>query len=246
MPRRFFPNIAAFCKAYFFTFESNIYVYPTYLMSSNKAKITAPEKNWNECKTQVFWGEIAPCNHVLQIYESDAVILASLEGFVLGGFERNESVVIIAAEERLRSLNARLLELGHDLDALQEHSYYIPLNAHECLAQFMVNGWPDEKKFTSFVTSVVKQAKGRNDRKVRAYGEMVAILWAQGNNGATVNLEQLWNKFCASESFCLFCAYPKSGFTQNVNESIDHICSHHTEIISGDNLSATHLFYKKT
>jgi hypothetical protein len=73
---------------------------------------------------------------------------------------------------------------------------------------------------------------------------MVAILWGQGHNGATVQLEHLWNKFCETEIFCLFCAYPKTGFTQDPEESIKHICSAHTKMISGLEKSKTEVFYK--
>ena len=30
----------------------------------------------------VFWGELSPCDHVLQIYDNDRVLLSTLAGFV--------------------------------------------------------------------------------------------------------------------------------------------------------------------
>jgi len=61
---------------------------------------------------------------------------------------------------------------------------------------------------------------------------MVALLWAKGQNGATVRLEYLWNEFCQKESFALLCAYPRSGFTQDIDSSIREICSAHSKVIS--------------
>jgi len=98
--------------------------------------------------------------------------------------------------------------------------------------------------FFTTVKHIIALASSKSNRPVRAYGEMVAILWAQGHSGATVKLEQLWNKFCATEAFCLFCAYPKSGFTQNTEISLEHICSTHTMVISGIEKSKTEVFYK--
>jgi hypothetical protein len=72
----------------------------------------------------------------------------------------------------------------------------------------------------------------------------VAILWAKGQVGATVRLEQLWNKFCETEAFCLFCAYPKSGFTQDASESLMHICNAHKKMLKGGK-SRKDLFYKE-
>jgi hypothetical protein len=214
-------------------------------MTKTKAKNNSGAR-WKESEASVFWGEIAPCNHLLQIYESDDVVLASLEGFVVSGFEINESVVIIATEAHLQALNTRLIEHGYNVTELQKNNLYLPFNAEDMLAKFMVNNWPDEHLFNAAVTSVVKLARNDKNRNVRAYGEMVAILWAKGLNGATVQLEFLWNKFCSKESFCLFCAYPKSGFTQNIEASIDHICSAHTKIISGDHRSTSQVFYRES
>jgi len=73
---------------------------------------------------------------------------------------------------------------------------------------------------------------------------MVALLWSQGHKGATVQLESLWHEFCNTEAFCLFCAYPKAGFTQDANESIQRICCEHTKAIGGWDKSKTELFYK--
>jgi hypothetical protein len=34
---------------------------------------------------EAFWGEIAPSEHLVQIYESDSAFTDTLEGFVAGG-----------------------------------------------------------------------------------------------------------------------------------------------------------------
>jgi hypothetical protein len=66
---------------------------------------------------------------------------------------------------------------------------------------------------------------------MRAFGEMVAVLWAQGHMGATHRLEQLWEKICQKEGLSLFCAYPKSEFTQNPEASMKEICEAHSRVI---------------
>jgi hypothetical protein len=95
----------------------------------------------------------------------------------------------------------------------------------------MSNGWPDADRFNAVVTGLIERA-GRNGRRVRAFGEMVAILWGQGHNGATVCLEHLWNQARQAASFPLFCSYPKSGFTQDSEASFREICAAHTKVIS--------------
>jgi hypothetical protein len=198
--------------------------------------------NWNTSKTSVFWGEIAPCDHVVQIYEDNNVFLDVLAGFVGNGINSGESTIIIATDEHLAALDARLRAHGVHVDALISSDQYIPLNAEETLATFMVNDWPDEELFQQTVRGLIKRAQV-NNRKVRAFGEMVAILWAKGHNGATVHLEHLWNQICAEEALCLFCAYPKAGFTKDARESVMHICGAHSRIIDGGTDALTEVQY---
>jgi hypothetical protein len=201
------------------------------------------ESDWQKSNLQVFWGEIAPCNHILQIYETDLVFLESLEGFAGSGILADESVVIIATAQHLEELETRLNKHCLNLALAKTQDRYIALDARVTLAKFMVDGWPDEELFNSTVKEIILRARG-NGRRVRAFGEMVALLWAEGNNGATVYLEHLWNSFCEKEEFCLFCAYPKSGFTQDPNESITHICNSHSKILAGWAKPSTEIYYK--
>jgi|SRR5688572_96482 len=218
--------------------SSQLNVSLLYMKSFN----TGPE--WQHSKADVFWGEIAPCDHVVQVYENDGIFLDALAGFVGGGINADDCCIVIATDIHLRSLEKRLSDYGIQVPDLISENRYIPLNAHETLSKFMVNGWPDEALFNKTVSELINNAS-RDNRKVRAFGEMVAILWAQGHNGATVQLEHLWNKFCATQAFCLFCAYPKSGFTGDITASINQICGHHSKMISGEEKQLTDVAYKE-
>ncbi|MDZ4685882.1 MAG: MEDS domain-containing protein [Planctomycetaceae bacterium] len=181
---------------------------------------------------EVFWGEIAPCEHLVQIYADDAAFLDALEGFVGGGIRAGDAVIVIATASHHNALEDRLGAAGVDLDAAIEQLAYIPLDAEVALSRFMVNDWPDEALFNRMVTELIAAAS-QGGRRVRAFGEMVAILWAQGHSGATVRLEHLWNKYCRDENLSLFCAYPKSGFTKDAAVSLREICAAHTKVLQG-------------
>ncbi|MBA3829469.1 MAG: MEDS domain-containing protein [Taibaiella sp.] len=203
------------------------------------------EENWKHAKVDTFWGELAPCDHVVQLYETDEIFLDTLAGFVGEGIKAGDCVVVIATENHIADLNRRMAYEGLQTEALIASDQYIPLDADKTLAAFMRNGWPDDEQFINTVSQIIKRAQSKN-RNVRAFGEMVAILWAQGNSGATVRLEHLWNEFCEKQAFSLFCAYPKSGFTMEVDESLMNICCAHAKIISGSIKHATEVFYQRT
>ncbi|MEO6721853.1 MAG: MEDS domain-containing protein [Ferruginibacter sp.] len=200
-------------------------------------------EEWQTSNLQVFWGEIAPCDHVVQMYENDKIFLDSLEGFIGSGFIAGDSVIIIATTEHRSAIQARLEQQGFDLEALSSAKQYIALDAKETLSRFMVNNWPDENLFMELITTLLKDVQQQN-RKIRAFGEMVALLWEDGFNGATVQLENLWNKLHGNEKFSLFCAYPKIGFTQDIHNSVETICSAHTKLLDGDPRPSTEIYYR--
>lgn len=173
----------------------------------------------NRKGVDVFWAEMAACDHCVQIYESDPVFLDALEGFVAAGLAQGDACVLIATESHLQSLADRLRRAGIDLPAAMARDQLIALDAHTSLATFMRDGWPDEALFQSFVTTLLHRVRPRYP-KVRAFGEMVALMWANGDHDATIELEHHWARLCKSEAFSLFCAYPRAGFTQNAEQSM--------------------------
>ena len=181
-------------------------------------------------RSGVFWGEIAPTEHVCQIYGDDTIFMDALEGFIGAGLRAGDSVIVMATAGHLHALEQRLRGDWLDLDRARWENRYIALLAQETLDKFMVNGWPDEPLFKTTIMDLIIRARG-NGRKVRAFSEMVAVLWAEGNAGATVRLEHLWNKIQADEQFPLFCAYPRAGFTQDAAVSMQTICDTHSKII---------------
>lgn len=177
----------------------------------------------------VFWGELSACDHTVQIYEDDVAFLDALEGFVAAGIRQGDAIILIATPAHLEGLEQRLEASGFDVGAAIVRDQYIAVDARRALATFMVDGWPDEALFEKFVDDLLLRAKGKH-RKVRAFGEMVALMWAEGQCGATVRLEHLWTRLVLQESFSLFCAYPKTGFTEDASDGIAQVCAAHSRL----------------
>jgi hypothetical protein len=183
-------------------------------------------------RSPIFWGEISPCEHAMQVYGDDEVFMDALEGFVGAGLREGEAAIVIATPEHLEGLETRLRDRGVDLESARFEQRYLGLPADRILRDFMVDGWPDEERFHEVVSTLLARMQS-NGRRVRAFGEMVALLWSQGNAAATVRLEHLWNKLCEKERFPLFCAYPKTGFATDPTSSIRELCAAHTRVFYG-------------
>lgn len=180
-------------------------------------------------QTRMFWAEITPCEHIAQFYEDDGALLDSLAKFVREGLTSGETSIVIATAEHIKALDERLNSSGVSAAICRLANEYITIEAQEALDEFMVNQWPDERLFSAFLEGLLDRA-GTDGRRVRAFGEMVAILWASGNTAATIRLEQLWNNVCRKHGFPLFCAYPRLGSTKETEASIAEICAAHSRI----------------
>ena len=180
---------------------------------------------------RAFWGEMAPCDHVVQIYGDDRVFIDALDGFVGNALREGESAIVIATASHLHALEARMRLRGIDVERARSENRYVDRLAEDTLDRFMVEGWPDERLFTECVGGLLALARGDEGRTVRAFGEMVAILWARGRIAATLQLELMWTRLCEMQNFPLFCAYPREGFTKNATESIVDICRAHSRVV---------------
>jgi MEDS: MEthanogen/methylotroph, DcmR Sensory domain len=127
-------------------------------------------------------------------------------------------------------LDDRLNATGVNVDMSRLTEQYITVDAEEALSRFMIKRWPDDHLFLEFVMGLIDRAVA-DGRRVRAFGEMVALLWARGETAATIRLEYLWNSVCKTQKFSLFCAYPRTGFTEDSSKSMAEICAAHSRII---------------
>lgn len=200
--------------------------------------------NWIRTSADNFWGEIAPAEHVLQVYDDDDIFLDALAGFIGGGINSGDCVVVIATSGHLSSINQKLTDYGVSVQTLIEDERYVPLDAEVTLSKIMRDGWPDEQLFHDTISPLFEKAIAKC-RHIRAFGEMVAILWEKGYHGATIQLEHLWNSFMEKNSFTLFCAYPKTGFIGNVHEPLKTICNCHSRIINGAERQMTEVLYSE-
>ena len=175
------------------------------------------------------WQELERTDHVLQIYDEDAQFLDGLQGYVMDGLQAGESVVVIATASHRNALREKLVREGLDMELAEREDRYIALSAQDTLDQFMVSGTPDEERFRTVVGELIARARA-NGRDLRAFGEMVALLWARGNRAGAVRLEQLWNRLLGSERFPLFCAYPRLGFGREFSTAVHDVCSSHTQV----------------
>lgn len=184
-------------------------------------------------------------SHVVQFYSDNALVVREA-GKVLGdALSAGQSAVVIATLEHRNKIAEKLKHDVHDFESAVADGRYISLDAAELLAGFMVGGMPDPQRFTNIVGRLVSRAASaaRNGQsKIVAFGEMVAVLCAEGNNEAALKLEGLWNQLLEKNPFFLYCAYPAEVF-QNPRgaELFLRVCSEHGGVVGGEDVSISNL-----
>ena len=171
-------------------------------------------------------------SHLVHFYPFDKELLDSLAEYFSNGLESGDTCIAIATPSHLASLNATLRSKGIDINAGIDAGQYIMLDANEALASFMHNEKPDYERFITSIGRVIQLAAGR-DKPIRAFGEMVAILWEKGNLPGLLQLEEYWHTLVAEQSFSLYCAYPETYFdaTPSNQTAMNKICSCHSMTI---------------
>jgi PAS domain S-box-containing protein len=182
----------------------------------------------------VDWSDMAETEHFVQFYESDDFLAESVSGFVGAALSAGQSGLVIATPEHRHAIQRRLATSGVDLSEAIESGRSVVLDAAETLSKFMFNGSPDPRRFHETVGGLIEQVARRSQR-LHAFGEMVALLWADGNRDAAVRLEQLWNDLRQTHRFALFCAYPLVGFAgEGDTLPFDGICQCHSRVIPAE------------
>jgi hypothetical protein len=178
--------------------------------------------------------------HPVQFYENDSFLLENIGRSIGDGLEAGDASVVVATASHRYSLAQRLRARGLDPDALAEHGRYVALDAADTLDRFMVDGWPDATLFNSVIGGAVERAAGKSERLyVRAFGEMVALLWSEGKREAAVRVEELWNELAKKLPFSLCCGFPLNAFSDDLDAALFlKVCAEHSHVVPAESYSA--------
>lgn len=179
------------------------------------------------------WAEIGDREHLVQFYEDPQTLVETLVEFIGGGLRANGAGIVVATREHLAALEQQLAASGIDVAAAVKSEQYIALDANEVMQQILVNHWPQPDRFRARIGTLIDKARGRWG-SVRAYGEMVGLLWESGAQGAALRLEGLWNDLGRTHPFALLCGYHVSQLRKGDRQRIDEICALHGHVAVED------------
>jgi hypothetical protein len=177
-----------------------------------------------------------PHGHFVQLYgDDDRLLTRNVTRFLAEGLRRGDGLVAIAAPGHSGSVARQLREEREYSKAILE-GRLVFLDAQATLNRFMVDGEPQQDLFESVIGEALAGVRSRAGHNgVRAYGEMVGLLWRAGQREAAIRLEEYWNRLLESSNISLFCGYPIDVFAEEFHgTTIDPVLCSHTHLIPID------------
>ena len=171
--------------------------------------------------------------HVVQFYGHDGELAERVSDYLRGALDGEGVAIVIATPEHRDEFEARLAKAGADLASARDDGAYVTLDASEILREILAGGAVlDGKAFDRVIGSLIRRAAATG-RPVRAYGELVALLWDDGLVNEAIQLEALWNELGDEYPFSLFCGYRADSVTGEI-DAFAEVCRLHHAVVGSD------------
>jgi hypothetical protein len=164
----------------------------------------------------------------MQLFDETESLLGSVAGYLVDGWKRGDTLVVVTRPARWALVAAELRASGCPVSDYLEKGRLVALDAATTLATFMINGDPHPAKFRASAGDLIARLAGEAGTNLTIYGDMVDILASQGNFTAAERLEELWNDLATRHSFRLMCGYSSAHFgDEQTTAHLHRICGAH-------------------
>jgi len=172
--------------------------------------------------------------HFVQLYKADeAALCNNVAQYICQGLRRGDGVLVVATSGHHAMFSHCLDRFGVDLADVLGSRQLVFWDAQQTLRQFMVDDQPDRECFEKVLRAAIREVRPTGQaQSLRAYGEMVGILWNARQYAAAIQLGRLWNKLLEQSGISLYCAYAIDIFDRDFDVSnLDVILGAHTQLV---------------
>ena len=174
-----------------------------------------------------------PRDHIVQLYQDQQFLNRAVCRFAAAAIANGEGVILVPTAAHWNAFRPRLENEGVDVTAAQERGQLTVVDSDELLPQFMCNAMPDAPVFLGLAGDVIAKARGGGRYpKVRWWGEMVNVLWEQGNVAASMNLEDQFDRLANEHEIAIFCSFVMDNFDGEVHSRmLPRLGQNHSHLI---------------
>jgi CheY-like chemotaxis protein len=161
-------------------------------------------------------------DHFVQLYSGDDYLIEEVSTYLRAGLAAGETCIAVATADHRRGLARRL---GRDAERVTL------LDAAEALARIDGGAGLLRAGFHATIGRDVEQGCAGGPG-VRAFGEIVALLAADGRNDDALDLEACWTGLMSRLPLELLCAYPLGVFERSGGgDALKSVCDAHSHVL---------------
>jgi hypothetical protein len=174
-----------------------------------------------------------PDGHIVQLYQDEDFYCDAISHFAAEGLLQGESIIMVATDPNWVNISRYLGGKGFDIPALIERGQITILDANGTLPKFMAGGMPDGSVFKPLASQTIEKARcGGKFPRVRWWGEMVNVLYVEGNGKASHRLEQFFDEVAHEETVAIFCSFLMDHYDPQIYDQAFHnVCGTHSHVI---------------
>jgi hypothetical protein len=189
-------------------------------------------------------------SHAVHFYDDERPLYDAVIRYLGWGLETGEAAVVIATPAHRNEFERQLSMCALDVGAAKRRRQLILLDAQTTLDRFMDGPLVDSERCLEVLGGILDEVAGNGFAKVRAYGEMVHLLWTAGNPAGAVRLEELWNELGRGGEngpvvpFSLLCGYHVSCFANQAHPNeLAAVYRSHAQVESTSRQAPDFAFY---
>jgi hypothetical protein len=177
--------------------------------------------------------DAAPRDHIVQLYQDQQFLNRAVCRFAASAIANGEGIILVPTVAHWDAFRPRLEDEGVDVKAAESRGQLTIVDADDLLPTFMRGGMPDSPVFLGLAANVISQARGDGRYpKVRWWGEMVNLLWEQGDVAASMNLEDLFDQLAHEHDVAIFCSFLMDNFDGDVHaRMLPRLGENHSHLI---------------
>jgi hypothetical protein len=175
----------------------------------------------------------APRDHIVQLYQDQDFLNRAVCRFAAAAITNGEGVILVPTIAHWDAFRPRLEAEGIDVRAAEGRGQLTVVDADDLLPTFMRDAMPDAPIFLGLAADIVARARnGGQYPKVRWWGEMVNVLWERGDVGASMSLEDLFDRLAEDENIAIFCSFVMDNFDGDVHaRMLPRLGENHSHLI---------------
>jgi CheY-like chemotaxis protein len=167
--------------------------------------------------------------HAVCFYDDAQSLSRTVAGFIGEGLIAGDVAIVIATPTHGAAIHEQLTAIDVNPRKRIGQGELLILDAQEVMNSFMVGSLPDAGRFHDTIRPIMDGVAGRRHLPVRAYGEMLDLLWMDGQEAAAVSLEVLWNQLIAPGKCSLICGYSSEHVGSGA--AFEAICHQHSHVV---------------